>query len=1099
MANFFKKKKIVLLLASMMLCFCAVFGVACKKEKVEKISISKSNAPQSVYVLGSELDLSEGILTVVINGKKTEVSLTDPKVVVSGYEKDKLGEQVLTVEYQKQTTVFKVNVVPRMLVQGYEPAYFVGEPINLEKGSVQITADDGKMTSVDLNDSTITVSGYDSTAANEALPLTLTYKNGDVQYESTFDVAIYEVTEVDFKSPNKKAYLNHEKKLDVAGGYIALKCDKLSRYVQLTADMVSGFDLSAATIENRGDNPLTQTLTVSYYGQTKTYDIQIKFSDISLITLRGEEMESLNWTSADLPSDCTETMGENALEAMEVYFGMEEAETTQLPAGAIDHIVKVATAYGLNKWQEAFASYSDAFYLTENGSLNWNCEDFAKTEAAYQNILNRDPVLYEDGAILVQIAEKFATTALFGEDLIGDVLSVMYSPDTIDEFSEQLKLMIDLHKAMKDVPVDWTLDMLKSSYTENIHNAWVLLRETEFKATQQRTLYFLVSRWREKNDYFEILYTYYYDAGEMSKINDFKDLRLPTELETLYSYLLSVRNQIVYIQQMQLMEATNLMVSYEAALEQKEVVLNSGDQMLIDLYNTLEFDYLIGNGEGGYTQCSFDMLFNQFRRMTFGYLYNMNTYLGIDSYEALWADYSEVIQKVAEVENYVDGAEFADDVQRLMRGYWSLTPKQQFAFMCIIHPYYKPSNAGRYPLLAWENDGEGFHSQFVYLVYTYYQTALPETTHEIFTEMMLASESLANLQISALINTFLEHMDNIESIKERVIKRYPDDWETFNDIAGWMLLDLEELYDKFKGLTEEGGTVKMENLTDEELKDFEGLLNASAEAYAMMMTYNAFLQQGKANIAIAFIASMERVEYYANKILASEDPRILRAYAFDEYSLQGFLMPDGQSVNFGGTMDLLVWLLRDTYTDALTGSVYVDQLLIDEYERVGVQSFLADFSYIYYTYIYMNLVPSADENYEYFDVDTMVRLSHDYREKLTDEQRYFLVSLDGNFRMYQNAMIRFAKERNSAMTSLVTQLMQVEYMYTFYVKVPDGEYDGETYGQILKRDYELLLSDYADFQQEADEQAKADFETYFGEMMEFYQTKIEALDLTSNA
>ncbi len=1099
MANFFKKKKIVLLLASAMLCFCAVFGVACKKEKVEKISISKSNAPQSVYVLGSDLDLSEGILTVVINGKKTEVSLTDPNVIVSGYDKDKLGEQVLTVEYKKQMTVFKVNVVPRVLVQGYEPAYFIGEPINLDKGSVQITADDGEMASVRLDDSTITVSGYDSSAATEALPLTITYKNGDVQYESTFDVAIYEATEVEFKSPNKKAYLNHEKKLDVAGGYIALKCDKLSRYVQLTEDMVSGFDLSAATVENRGDNPLTQTLTVSYYGQTKTYEIQIKFSDISLIALRAEEMESLNWTSADLPSDCTEIMGENALEAMEVYFGMNEVDITQLPEGAIDHIVKVATAYGLNKWQEAFASYSDAFYLTENGSLSWNCEDFAKTEAAYQNILNRDPVLYEDGAILVKIAEKFATTVLFGEDLIGDVLSVMYSPDTIDEFSQQLKLMIDLHNAMKDVPNDWTLDMLKSSYTENLHNAWVLLRETEFKATQQRSLYYLVSRWREKNDYFEILYTYYYDAGEMSKINDFKDLRLPTELETLYSYLLNVRNQIVYIQQMQLMEATNLMVAYEAALKQKEVVLNSGDQMLIDLYNTLEFDYLIGNGEGGYTQCSFDMLFNQFRRTAFGYLYNFNAYLGIDSYEALWADYSEVIQKIAEVENYVDGAEFANDVQRLMRGYWSLTPKQQFAFMCIIHPYYKPSNVGRYPLYAWENDGEGFHNQFVYLVYTYYQTALPETTHEIFTEMMLASEALSTLQISSYINTFLEHMDNIESIKERVIKRYPDDWETFNDIAGWMLLDLEELYDKFKGLAEEGGSMKTEDLTDEELKDFEGLLNASAEAYAMMMTYNAFLQQQKANIAIAFIASMEKVEYYSNKILASEDPRILRAYAFDEYVLKDFQLPDGQVTSFGGTMDFLVWLLRDTYTDVLTGSIYVDHILLDEYEAIGVQSFLADFSYIYYTYIYMNLVPSADENYEYFDADTMVRLSHDYRTKLTDEQRYFLVSLDGNFRMYQNAMIRFAKERNNKMTSLVTQLMQVEYMYTFYMKSPDGEYDGETYGQILKRDYELFLSDYAEFQKEADEQAKADFETYFGEMMEFYKDRCEALDLTSNA
>ncbi len=1107
MAKFFKKKRLLLGLASAAMCICAMLAAGCKKE-VEQISITKNNAPQSVYVLGNDLDLSKGVLTVVIDGEKSEISLSDPEVSVSGYDKNKLGEQSLTVTYGEKTTVFKVTVVPRVKVVKEESSYFVGEAFDSSKGDITITHDNGETTSVRMDDPTITVTGFDSSSANAELPLTVTYQNEGVSYSGTFNVAVYAVESVEFRSPNKKAYQNHEKGLDVSGGYIALKNGDFSRYIQLTEDMVSGFDLTAATVANR-EEPLVQTLTVNYCGQEKSYDIQIKFSDLSLMNLRASEMKDLNWTSSELPSACDETMGENALEAMEIYFKMEDADVAQIPEGNMDVIARVATVYGLEKWEEAFASYSDAFYLTEQGGLAWNCQDFDKTQAAYQSILNKDPVLYEDAPILLTIKEKFAELVIHGEENAGTLLGAVYSPETIDAFAEQLQLMISLHNALKDVPETWTLDMLKADYADEIQAAWVILRESKFKMLDHRSLYFLASRWRENNDYFEILYTYFYDAEDFSKINDIKDLRLPGELENMYQIVLGVRNQLIGMQQGYMFESTNLLVNYEVALEKKKQILASTDEMILDLYGRLKFDYLIGDGEGGYKQMSFDELLAQFRRAPMGYLHHFGVYLDVDNYEELWAEFSKVLQKAGTTEGYMDSADFAADAQGLLRAYLSLSPKQQFSFMCMLHPYYLPTAAGRYPLYTWENDGEGFNNQFTYLIYTYYESVLPEESHEIFTELMLASEALANLQLTAPINVFFEHMDNVASMSDRLSKRNAAAWESFNQIAGWLLLEMETYEEKFAGLKEEGGTIKMETLTNGQLKDFEDLLNATYEAYAMMMTYQAFLQQGKANLAIAFYAPMEKVEKLSAKILASNDPNVLRAYYFDEYVLENVTMPDKSVLNFGGSMDYVVFILRDAYTNALTGMSYltVDDLMYDAYQRIDVKDYLATSSYLYFTYIYMNLVPSTDEKHIYFqEVDTMMQIARDFRTSLTDEQRYFVLVLDGNFQMYYNAMARLGKERNSEMATVVHQLLMVERISVFYKQLPDGkDEDGKTYKEMLLEEYETLLEDYAELKAEAEAEASAatpnekllnamnDFNTYFGEMFEHYKTLCEAL------
>ena len=338
------------------------------------------------------------------------------------------------------------------------------------------------------------------------------------------------------------------------------------------------------------------------------------------------------------------------------------------------------------------------------------------------------------------------------------------------------------------------------------------------------------------------------------------------------------------------------------------------------------------------------------------------------------------------------------------------------------------------------------------------------------------------------------------------------DWQAFNDVAGWLVLKYQDLEEKFAGLRVNGGSYTKEELSTAELKDFEDLLVATSEAYKMMMLYQANIQAGRVNIAIAYYSTMEEVERISNKILSSADPRILNAYYFDEMSIEGVYLPDPYTggwaeLTWGGTMDFLVWYIRDAYVDALTGSSYLKagNLIWDAYQELNVKGFLADASYLYSAYIDMNLRPNSDPNHQYYaDEETMMKLLADF-QALSNDQKYFIYVLDSNLRMYMSSYIRFAKERNVNMGSLVEKLMETQMMYTYYTNNPEGVEGVRTYKQMLEDKFAELMTQYNDLvtkvtaEQEKAEpdkllvKALADFENYFGDIFTFYKSACEAL------
>ncbi len=75
------------------------------------VSIEIKDAPQTVYLQGDTLNLADGSLVVLYDNEKTEkVKLTHQDVSVEGFNKDNVGDQVLTVKFHEKTDNFTVTV-----------------------------------------------------------------------------------------------------------------------------------------------------------------------------------------------------------------------------------------------------------------------------------------------------------------------------------------------------------------------------------------------------------------------------------------------------------------------------------------------------------------------------------------------------------------------------------------------------------------------------------------------------------------------------------------------------------------------------------------------------------------------------------------------------------------------------------------------------------------------------------------------------------------------------------------------------------------------------------------------------------------------------
>ena len=133
-------------------------------------SISVTTSPKKLYTQGDDFSAENGILTLIYNtGDKETINLSE--ATITGYDKTKVGEQTLNVEYQGIETTLKVTVKVKKALSSISvttspiTVYALNEDFSTKYGLLTLTYNTGETETVALSDATIT--GYDKTTAGE--------------------------------------------------------------------------------------------------------------------------------------------------------------------------------------------------------------------------------------------------------------------------------------------------------------------------------------------------------------------------------------------------------------------------------------------------------------------------------------------------------------------------------------------------------------------------------------------------------------------------------------------------------------------------------------------------------------------------------------------------------------------------------------------------------------------------------------------------------------------------------------------------------------------------------------------------------------------
>lgn len=232
---------------------------------------------QREYAVGDEsVVVTGGKLTVTYNnGTSKQVDITD--AMVSGFDSTEAKDITLTITYTENgvnyTTEYPViinesakTVSSIAIDEDNQPqlVYYVGDSF-VDGGKIKVSYSDSSEKVIDITAGMVT--GFSTASANENLTLTVTYG----EKTTTYNVEVKEVAveSVTLTPPTKTNYMVGDS-LDLTGGYVTVTYNNgKEETLSLTAAGVS------VTGFNSSSTAASQTITVTYGGKTKTFDVII--------------------------------------------------------------------------------------------------------------------------------------------------------------------------------------------------------------------------------------------------------------------------------------------------------------------------------------------------------------------------------------------------------------------------------------------------------------------------------------------------------------------------------------------------------------------------------------------------------------------------------------------------------------------------------------------------------------------------------------------------------------------------------------------------------------------------------------------------------
>lgn len=255
------------------------YNVTVKEDVLTSIAMDNDNLPKLTYIVGQSLDLSQG--GIVLNyavSTSTKLDLDAVGVSVSGFDSSQVQEDlVLTVTYGGKTTSYNVDITNKAvesiaIKDAPKSEYFVGDVLDREQGSIEVTYNNGDKETVELESSAVIITDFDTATAVKGKVVTITYENKTTEY--TINVIEVVISSVEIKDAPKSEYFVGDS-LDRSQGSIEVIYNNGAKEAvefDSSAVAITGFDSSSAI--------LNQVVTIIYQGVATTYKVNINEAEL---------------------------------------------------------------------------------------------------------------------------------------------------------------------------------------------------------------------------------------------------------------------------------------------------------------------------------------------------------------------------------------------------------------------------------------------------------------------------------------------------------------------------------------------------------------------------------------------------------------------------------------------------------------------------------------------------------------------------------------------------------------------------------------------------------------------------------------------------
>ena len=865
MNNMFKSKalRVVMLLVLVVMCLAVMAG--CGQKAVSDIAISESDRPKLSYVQGQELDLSKGKLTVIRDGDVSNIPLDAEGVTVSGYEKNTLGKQTLTVTYEGKTATYDITVVARMVVENNETNYFVGDAFDNSKGRVKVAKNDGSFAYVDLNNQSLSITGFDSANAG-TVQVKVSYQDAGETYETTFPVTIHAVGNVTFNRPVKATYQSHETQLVLTGGYLTVTSasdPNFSKYVDLTMDMISGFDPSAATIENR-NQALKQTITVAYGGNSFQYEVSILYGAVSLFMDNANQLKDLDWSDENL--ELSSEQASLAVETMFEYFNMTKADKSQVPEELLHAVVKPAAIYGTKMLYVLSESFSQSFTLNENGNMLLQAKSYDQLVVDRLRLLDTEEPFVQCALLLQEMLVQFSTVEIREGETVQDVIKVP-SADEINFYVGLYDFLASLYNSIAVVPDNWTLEDLRN-YGDSIDVTVYMMQLGGFFGPTYDYVYDAISSWRTNNDMMEIIYNYYCyvadDGHEIIQQVLWQQMPLPGDMQDWYVAFYKAVSEAQYMANYgdtnaYLHDVTAFMYYYYTAVELADGIKNGDNALYRDLYEIIHGDLYMQDN----IICA-----------TAGYVSHSNGLVDSENYRQLWLKYLAVYDMY--VRGVYNPEENQAEVNAIFDAMMKLNATEMYSFLSSLQYKYMETN-GSYHAFDYSTKAG---NSFIAVLANHYLANCPEEVVAIFEQLMLAIEDYAIYSGLANTNALDSFRTNMSEVRVAVTMLSDEHKAIFNSMFA-------TAYAKYSRIYESVGTSQSFDIDSATMEQVDALYATILNAFSISeYMSNPSLSQSELRFTcIQLFASYEKAQQLYDALNNSGNADVITLLNTKQYAV----------------------------------------------------------------------------------------------------------------------------------------------------------------------------------------------------------------------